>query len=43
MFFHITYNIAAQIKLYSMVQGKRNGLASWTNDPIMFVRRHSYM
>lgn len=35
--------MAAQIRLYSIVHGKRKGLASCTNDPIIFVRRHSNM
>lgn len=43
MFFHITYKMAAQIKLYSIVHGKRKGLASCTNDPIIFVLLHSNM
>lgn len=43
MFFHITYKIAAQIRLYSIVHGKRKGLASCTNDPIIFVLLHSNM
>lgn len=35
--------MAAQIKLYSIVHGKRKGLASCTSDPIIFVLLHSNM
>lgn len=39
--FHISKRITAQIKEYSMVQGKRNGDAFCTSVPIMLVLWHS--
>lgn len=36
-----THNITAQIKLYSMVHGNKNGDAFFTNVPIMFDLRQA--
>jgi hypothetical protein len=42
MSFHISYNVTAQIRLYSTVQGNRYGLDFCTNMPTMFVREQGW-